>query len=310
MAEPFVFHFRRGEAGNPEQMYLADIRAECQLCGQPQVQRYYHSTPAHPVTIATLERLAEEITAKTEYECPNCGSPVGPQAAMATALTWAFPDDSGVLRGIVSTPAAPVQWQFEPGRRLDPQALPGWAPDSARPTHDQLSEQSIREAFERPVSVKAIVRRAFGEGAASAHLAPGMLWYRGTNDAPDTFLDSVVIALVDSVPGDLPTHRNPEGMPGSIHHWWPEGIDRDDVHVQVDLAAIDSIVERAFSVANLTWEKTEAGFAQIRTPRKQEYPRSVSRLAVAQRAVYTGMTPGDAARLTAEEIVGTLLGVW
>lgn len=324
MAEPFVFHFRRGEGGAPEQMYLADIRAECGLCRHVQVQRYYHSTPVHPVTIATLTRLATSVAQKTTFECPNCGSEVGPEHALSTAFTWAFPDDTGLIRGFMPDAADPtsLRWQFAPHWRLDPQELPGWEPVEGEPTLAMLDDEVVEEALGRVVNVKSAIREALCDwlddptGGAIATVAPDMTLIAA---GPDATLDELAaeldpagvgIGLDDAVPTDLPTHREPAEISGCLDGWLPAGVNRADVRVYVKPDAAFEVLERAFDVANLTRQRDEAGYTDITTPRDATYPRPLPILAVLRRAVYTGLTPGDAARLTAEEIVGTLLRVW
>jgi hypothetical protein len=74
------------------------------------------------------------------------------------------------------------------------------------------------------------------------------------------------------------------------------------------------VMEHAFEVARLSYEldQTEVDmfFSEITTPGEEVYGRGVSVSSVLRRAVYTGITPGEAGRLTAEEIAGMLLRVW
>ncbi len=327
MAEPFVFHFRRGADGTPEQMYLADIRAECGLCGHPQVQRYYHATPLHPVTTERLVSLAETVLLKTDYDCPNCGTDVGPDDARDAAFTWAFPDDAGLIRGFLPDAAERVLWQLVPGRRLDPQELPGWEPEEHpdRPISDELSDDWIAEHLDRPVNPKLDVVGILDdwhddpEGGTIARIAPGM-WLVAGDDPADLVAEVraevearlIEIRLDDCVPDGLPTHREPARMAGALDTWLPGRLAAlaVDVRFLVDVEVVRKNLHRAFDVANLSYEETDDVLGAITTPRDEAYPRDVALLAVARRAVYTGLTPGDAARLTAEEIVGTLLRVW
>ena len=167
MAEPFVFHFSRGTDGQPQQMYLADVRAECTLCGHPQLQRYYHATALHSVSAARLVALAAAVPAKTDYECPNCGTAVGPEGCLEAAFTWAFPDDAGLVRAFVS-PEGQVAWQLLPRRRLDPQELPGWAPNHELEGSvlDELDDEWIEETLLRPVNPKLVVREVLQDWSA------------------------------------------------------------------------------------------------------------------------------------------------
>ncbi len=323
MAEPFVFHFRRGPDGHPEQMYLADVRAECALCGHPQLQRYYHSTRLHAVTVDVLSTLAAGVRSKTAYECPNCGSAVGPESCRATAFTWAFPDDAGLLRRFDDG-----RWQAVDGRRLDPQELPGWEPDPAStlPTVDHLDEGFPEEFLGRPVSVKSAIREGFAEwcddpaGGALVTISPQMVVVVEGEGAPLGELaeeaadevpgETLLVQIRDAVPHGLPTHQAPETMPGALRTWTPPRLRDAPLAAVIGESVIRESVRRAFDVANLKYEEDDEGFDSIVTPRDDPYPRDLGVLAIARRALYTGLTPGDAARLTAEEIVGNLLRVW
>lgn len=335
MAEPFVFHFRRAEDGHPEQMYLADVRAECTLCGHPQVQRFYHATRLHPVRTAQLANLAREVAEKTGYDCPNCGSAVGPEGCIATALTWAFPDDAGLIRGFRPQlgDAAPVLWQFVPGRRLDPQELPGWEPDTEHdwPVVDDLSDEVVEEVFGRPINPKEVIAEVLSDwaedpaGGALARICEGMYLIAEGPEAPlaalaDEVREETLAELtelrLDAAPVGLPTHREPQAISGRIGTWLRsdllEKVDRVRMLIETEIAI--ATLERAFNVANLRHDTAGEGantvFSALTSPRDERYPRDLPIRSVLARAVYTGLTPGDAARLTAEEIVGTMLRVW
>lgn len=332
MAEPFVFHFSRGTDGQPQQMYLADVRAECTLCGHPQLQRYYHAAPLHSISTAKLVALASAVPQKTEYECPNCGTAVGPDGCLGAAFTWAFPDDAGLVRAFVEL-AGKGAWQLLPRRRLDPQELPGWAPDpelegAILDGLDAIDDEWIEETLLRPVNPKLVIREvlqdwlADPEGGAVAPVTPGMTLLAAGPETDlaelrgelESIASAVAICLDDCVPHDLPTHREPAKMAGHLSSWLDAEVDRSRVELLVEPEAALAAVQRAFEVGNLTFELRGEGahatFEDIRTPREAAYPRSLPVLAILRRAVYTGLTPGDAARLTAEEIVGTLLRVW
>lgn len=324
MAEPFVFHFRRGDAGQPEQLYIADIRAECGLCRHVQVQRYYHATAIHPVTVDTLRRHATSVSEKTDYACPNCGTAVGPQHALSTGFTWAFPDDAGIVRGFVPDARDPssLRWQLTPGRRLDPQELPSWVPDPAAVVHTELTDPRIEETFDRPINPKVLIREALLDwledpsGGAIARVSADMTMIAA---GPDASLDELAeelgavgtaIELDDCLPLGLPTHRSPDELSGQLQGWLPAEVDRSAVRFYVRPDRAIAVLDRAFEVANLTVERDASGYTHITTPRESPYPRPLPIMAVLRRAVYTGLTPGDAARLSAEEIVGSLLRVW
>lgn len=328
MAEPFVFHFRRAADGTPEQMYLADIQAECGLCGHPQLQRYYHATPLHPVTTQKLVTLAQAVPLETHYECPNCGTEVGPDHAVSAAFTWTCPDDAGLIRATMpDVSSGDLHWQLVPRRRLDPQALPRWEPveHPDRPVADTLRDGWVTEHLGRRVNPKLDIIEVLDDwvadpdGGAIARISPGM-WLLAGDDPEGLAADvgdeagegAVEIALDDSVPHRLATHREPSRMAGALETWLPGRlVERADrVRFLVDPEAALRSLTRAMQVANLTWEQRDGVLADITTPRGEAYPRDLPLLAVLRRAVYTGLTPGDAAVLTAEEIVGTLLRVW
>lgn len=321
MAEPFVFHFKPGPTG-PEQMYIADIRAECALCRHVQFQRYYHSTPLHTVTPRALQQLALGVGGKLEFECPNCGEPVRPAQAVSTTLTWGFADDAGLIRGYLrdAHDAASLRWQFTPRRRLDPQDLPGWEPDPAEAIFATLDDALVEEQLGRALNPKSLIRevledwRADPAGGAVAVVCDDMRLIATADDASvDDLLDrphDVLVGLADCVPESLATHRDPTLLAGRFDGWMPAGVDLRRIYFAVASDAVDAAFARAFEVANLTFDRTEAGFENITTPRDSRFPRAVSTQSVLRRAVYTGITPGDAARLTAEEIIGNLLRVW
>ena len=322
MSEPFVFHFRSGPHG-PEQMYLADIRAECGVCGHAQVQRYYHSTPVHSVTVRSLHELALGVAQKTGFECPNCGSEVQPEHALSTAFTWAFPDDAGLIRAFLPDASDPqsLRWQLAAGRRLDPQELPGWQVDPASEHHVVLDDELLEDRLGRPLNPKTAIREVLADwgedpaGGAIARLGPMTLIAAETREELDELEGEIeepgaIIALDDCVPMGLPTHEDPAEIAGRFSAWLPANVKPTQVRVHVADAPAAAAIQRAFAVGNLTADYDDGVFSNITTPRDSLYPRPLPLDAVLRRAVYTGLTPGDAARLTAEEIVGTLLRVW
>ena len=208
-------------------MYLADIRAECGVCRHVQVQRYYHSQPVHPVRVSTLVSLALGVGQKTEFDCPNCGSAVAAEHALSTAFTWAFPDDTGLIRGFVPDAHEPttLRWQFVERRRLDPQELPGWAPSDAEDVFDALDDDIIEQFLGRPLNPKTAIRDvlldwvADPEGGAIATIGPDLTLFAG---APP---EVEAISMADCVPRDLPTHRDATELAGRIDGWLPN-VDR------------------------------------------------------------------------------------
>ena len=344
MAEPFVFHFVPDEAGRPEAMYIADLECACGLCQHPQLQRFYHATPFHPLTIGRITRLAASIHQKAGYECENCGCDVGPIDVVRGALRWAFADDAGELVGFVEGFGQPegarARWQLIPERRLDPQVQPAFTPDEARPVHDRLDELVMEAALERSLSVKQAWRELALDwledprGGAWTRVAPGY-WLVIEADAAsaralatelredELGADSPQVALVALGPEleGPATHAEPSQMAGRWQGWMPEALrarleaGRAWAGALVDTGRARQSVARAFEVARLEWIWVERGpaggdFSEITTPRGGRFEPTLALEAIAERAVYTGVTPGEAGRLTAEEIVGTLLQIW
>jgi hypothetical protein len=345
MAEPFVFRFAPGEHGEPEVMYVADVRCECGLCGHVQMQRFYHSTPFHPLTVERLGELLAQVPQKAGYECENCGEEVGPEHVAQAALTYGFPDDAGIIRGYLDrTGDAPeVEFELEASRRLDPQALPGWTPDDERgAAFDRLGESTIERVFRRVFNPKLLWLELFEDwaadpdGGAFACAAPGYwLVIEETEQAASELADEIddeefreayddgdlmVIPLADSVPAQLPTHSYPDQIPGRWQTWLPEDIrallegGNAWAEAYVSRSGVVEAIERTFGVAQLTYEIDQTDvdlfFSKITTPGDEVYGRGVAVSAVLRRAVCTGITPGEAGRLTAEEIAGMLLRVW
>ncbi len=345
MPEPLVFRFAPGAHGQPEVMYMADLRCECPLCGHPQMQRFYHSTPFHPLTLGRLQEIGALAHNKADYECENCGGDVGPDGVRDAVVTYGFPDDAGVLRIFVSDPNddAEVRYELVERRRLDPQELPGWEPDDERgEVLERLDEFDIEDVFERVFSPKLLWRDIFTdwlddpEGGAFSRVSKSCWIVVDESEAMASeiveeiedlefdreFVDGqlVVIPLLDALPADLATHDTPEYMAGRWRTWLPdaaqETLDEGDAWAEAHVVARDAVemIEETFREARLDYqlERTEADtyFFEITTPGEAVYGRGVSVSSVLRRAVFTGITPGEAARLTAEEIAGMLLGVW
>ena len=338
MAEPFVFSFSPDAHGCPQIMYISDLSCVCGLCGHPQIQRFYHATGLHTLTLAVVRRLAHTLDLKAGYECENCGSAVGPEGVVATALRYAFADDTGEIVAIRAPLTEPVRYQLRPQRRLDPQVTPTFEIEEAIEARAALDEGIIEAVLSRPVSVKQVWRdmahdwtQGDEQEGFAEQIAPD-LW--GAIDATPDDLHALFdeidpehhlmrVLLSESQPTQLPECCGP---PASLcspwRHWMPEpmveAIDegRAVAGALVDIEAMAPIVERAMEVARLQWQRhdTEDGdilIDQVVTPRGWDATMaSVALGQIALRAVYTGLTPGESARLTGEEIVGALLGVW
>jgi hypothetical protein len=343
MAEPFVFHFRRGPKGHPEVMYMADVECRCGLCGHVQLQRFYHAVDFHSLTLERFEDLADTVYDKAQYDCENCGTGVGPEQVHRTALTYGFADDAGLVRIFDDLDADERRYQLVPGRRLDPQEIPMFAPSPGQGVEvDALNDNVLDRYLGRPFNIKQAWIELIAdwledpEGGAYARIGEG-LWVvideseelanQLTDEIEDALFfehqddaDLMVIALGDSVPMEIATHRHPEQMHGRWQTWLPRHMAQAVVEGNLWADAFLSrrvvveVVDRAFKTARLTFEldKTRADifFSQITTPTGAVYGQGLAISSVLRRAVYTGLTPGEAARLTAEEIIGVLLKVW
>ena len=340
MAEPLVFHFKPGPNGHPHAMYMADARAACPVCQHPQIQRFYHATPFHSLTLERLVAIGTTLHTKAGYDCENCGTAVGPDAVEATALTFGFADDAGLVRIFVDAPndAARATFELVPGRRLDPQELPTWEPGGGRrEALGELDDARIERVLGRAVNPKLVWIDLLASVAADpagggwaragaglwclADVDPGEIdALAAAIDDPDDAEDAIVIDLLDSAPEGLVTHRTPRSMPGNLDAWLPaetaELLRTGKLYAaaRVSPSAVVGPMRRVFELARLTFEETDADglptFRAITTPTGHVYEGEPTALSMLRRAVYTGVTPGDAARLTAEEIAGVLLQVW
>lgn len=338
MAEPFVFCFSPGPGGHPEIMLILDLWCACGVCGHPQIQRFYHATPFHQLTLSALRTIAQSAHTRGGYECENCGSQTGPHDVGESVTRLAFADDAGELVAFASELSSVdeplVQWQCSPARRLDPQIQPVRHPDEALQVHEELSGELVERVFGRCFGAKVCWRELAAEWAAdpqggAARQLSSDCWLV-MDESPELArewgeeleLDEPWQLICLPVEGDfaLPTHTHPAKISGRWQGWMPEQVRQKILDAEVTCAAwinpvpARQILERAFEVARLSFEVHEHAedviFGEIVTPRESAYPGEVSLQGIMHRALYTGMTPGEAARLTAEEIVGVLLGVW
>lgn len=347
MAEPFVFHFKPGAGGEPEILYMLDLDCVCGLCGHVQLQRFYHSVPFHTLTLDVLKQKADEGALKAGYACENCGEAVGANEVRRTSLVYGFADDSGVIRIFDDLKEGRRRFEVTAKYRLDPQEVPRFIADEGAHgeghyVFDELDEDRVEEFLGRPFNLKLAWRDLLEdwfddpEGGAYSPLAAG-LWAvidDGEQAAGDLieemddeeFWDAyddaqlAVISLHDSVPEGLASQDDPANLSGRWERWVPEPICEAirggelwaDAYISRTLAI--EVVERAFDVARLSYRRheTEADvfFVDITTPTDVAYGRGVSVASILRRAVYTGISAGEAARLTAEEIIGALLQVW
>ena len=352
MAEPFVFCFRPGPGGHPEQMYIHDVLCGCGVCGHPQIQRFYLATPLHALHRAVLWGLVTASNSVAHYLCENCGEEVGAEDVEVAVLRFAFADDAGELVffvrdfGVVDGPD--VALQCLPNRRLDPQVQPRFEPDPSagdvlhceRP----FSPLLITSTFGRHLSIKQAMISLFqswdgteedgdyvfmlSRVARGAFLVAGDA-YEGLEH--DILLEQEIVSYEHDLhwmslstmgPPQLPFFEDVvRGLPGQWRAWMPDVmqeciLDGDcAMWMGVDLTIIQEVFERALGVARLEFavEKLagdDVRYVRITTPHKESLDLSLSLSQMAARAFWTGLSPGDAARLSAEEIVGMLLKVW
>ena len=348
MAEPFVFHFSLDEQQRPQLMAMIDLSCACTLCGHPQLQRFYRALPYHAMTWRALTRQARQAHQLAAYECENCGSPVGPEAVQTSVLTYGFADHAGEVLLYATAPAepdgSPLLCQVKPLRRLDPQVQPVFRPvESLGPilTPEPLRTQDELDALEVEVSARlsrvfslkvswlelVAQQRRWPDEPAWARQAPGV-WAmvgssQGALDEVERWLQShdedfamardsgqlLSCSLPHSAPVGLATYERPELLQGQWSSWFGPAT-----RCLVRAQDASQMLEYTLQTARLTYTLEGAGpqavIHQITTPREGGYSRPVHLEAVLRRAIFTGVSPGEAARQTAEEIVGLLLRVW
>lgn len=326
MAEPFVFHFSPDAHGRPEVMYIADVRVACELCKHPQLQRFYHSTPFHTLTIHGLEQLLNAVPGKAGYECENCGEMVGPTGVVAASLTYGFCDESGVVIGTLV--AGKVSWRTQRSRRLDPQRLPVFDDEGV----GEFSDDWLEENLGRVMSAKVALLDLISEGEpgwvpVSKHMAWGVAGDEDTlNELLDEiedeveFITPVFVDLFDAEPDGIGTHSDYSKLTGRWGQWLGPinltALNEKKLHVGalVDAEPAKEVFERLLDVARLQAERSDVDglpvWSEITTPGGLRFPHEISLEGILRRAVYTGITPGESARLTGEELAGILLRVW
>ncbi len=220
------------------------------------------------------------------------------------------------------------------------------AHDAPHRVIEDLDEAAITTHLHRPINVKLPWRDLLAKYIDAdrrrhwSRIAPGLVVaaYRGDapsriraathfgGDGPDIDSDIdpdtlAVIDLVDSRSVELPTHQHSDSFHGRWTTWCDddirEAIDAGRLHARAFIRpqrAID-IVERTLRTARLDATRhatgTDTVFEDISAPGDTTaFNGSLSIRDVLHRAVYTGLTPGESARLTTEEIVGALLKLW
>lgn len=344
MGKPFVFHFKAGDLGQPQLMYIADLSCACTLCGHPQLQRFYHATDMHSLTWAGLHDLAASIAQKVDYTCENCGTASTLDFVKRVVLIYGSADHLFELTMMASVEhgvAGAWTYRVTLDRRLDPQVQPAFEmPSDAQHVYETLEHETFRALTGRAFSIKrgilnVIQKSQEHTSAAWARLAPGMWVVAGGDEAQvegaledleadhlGAYMpDLVSFSLLHSEPITPATHDYAHAMHGRWPSWFDpqtrQNLENGKCTVNVlvsEQEAIDALAY-TFNTARLSFDLVddpEAGqtFERISTPRDEVFGRAVVVDDVLRRAVHTGMTPGEAARLTGEEVVGLLLGVW
>lgn len=338
MAKPFVFHFSRGAGRTPRGMVVVDLQADCALCGYEEIQRFYHGVPFHSLGLPTWRRLIQRCPQRLAYPCSNCGQEVLPSMCRRGALTYGMADGSGLIQSFFPVREgqghSPTH-QLDPQRSLDPQALPQWEPDAqdARERHEALDEELLFHHLGRLWSFKAAWRELLQEAHRSREaqleeVAPGA-WLAAASDRAS--LTSLLDAEPELQRGSLlrcDLLQRPQGLAwlgaqqalhGAPAAWLPpELLPALRQGSLVAVACLDATPALEVLTQTLTRGRLEftqegqgpqAVISQIKTPRDIPWSGRLSLRAILQHAAHTAISPGDAARLAAEEVVAELLGL-
>ncbi|MEO1271696.1 MAG: hypothetical protein AAFX99_26695 [Myxococcota bacterium] len=335
MSHTFTFHFSRGADGRPCIMAIIDLEAECATCGYMEIQRFYHGLAFHTLT---LPRFKERIQASPEllaYDCSNCGDPVRPEHVQRGAWTFGFADGRGLVQAFFTShrgQALDVVYVLDRRGTFDPQALPIWNRDDAdRNTFADLNDDLMLDHMGRVFTVKQAWRSLWNDFVAEGDLVMDEV-------SPDCWL--VIGETVDETlswaQGELEQQGRTAGFVAVPLHTPPTreiprvGVYTDWLQAEA-VAAVTSgqccalammdpkaalqRLKATLKRARLTVEELDPEDASnipalhVTTPRGDSFSSKIHVSDVLARAAYTGMTPGDAARLIAEEVVGRLMGL-
>ncbi len=341
MGKPFVFSFSRGMQRTPRVMALVDILAHCGLCGYEEIQRFYHGVPFHSLTIKRWNKLLQEAPQMLSYRCSNCATDVRPEHALRCAVSYGFADGAGLLQSFIelSEPELrPVVHALSKGVRLDVQSLPVWeAPeDSQRTQSDHLTEDWLMDELGRVMNFKGVWRGLLKDALVDGHdemeeVASGVFLAASTNltsleemIAEDETLKvwagekDLFVSSIMHRPENLPwlaKGRLPHGVPET---WMPEDIveviSSGGLHALVALRpsmvmkTLKTAVRRAQLEVEIEGEGADAVFAQWTTPRDTTWGGVLRVHDVLTFAAHTAISPAEAARLCAEEIIAELMG--
>ncbi len=254
-----------------------------------------------------------------------------------------FMRDFGVIDGPV------ICAQLFEQRRLDPQVQPVFEPDQAVKVLEEqdLTDDLVVERLGRYFSLKQALYELYcdwedmddpEDAFFVEKLAEGM-WVVLGDDYENVLSDAlnereleearkedvVWLELLKTPAPELPFYEDTaHKLPGQWRRWMPvstrETLEQGECAIWfgVSLSIIRESFERALEVARLQPVVDEDAsvdlkslvYEDIMTPRDEPMGQQLSLLDVAYRAVWTGISPGDAAQLSAEELVGMLLKVW
>jgi hypothetical protein len=335
MSEPFVFLFSRPPKGQIETLYILDLFATCSLCGHQPVQRFFLSTPFHTISLGALCALARGGHERTELDCENCGSNIGPDDTHRTAVHFGFADDSGLIRVLHDRSSKEMFYQLVARRRLDPQLLPAWPQDEDMQQWHELVSDEIEDRLGRSLNPKV----AWAELIEEWEEDPGeVIWAKAgegmwlvvggpESNEPATLSiadadfqacqESEAVLRIDLVDAHEVSER-PSGGPAA--GWLdPDRVEdlttgRLAAHALVNTRIIQEHLERGLTLGRLSFEtsgpKHDLSVEVTETPNGVSVSEKIALRDVATQATRMGMTPGDAGRLRAEELVGRLMQVW
>ncbi len=347
MSKPFVFHFSYGAHDTPRVMLVVDLEGVCGLCGYEEIQRFYKGVAFHSLGIPSFKRFVERAPGHLAYECSNCGSAVTPQMCTRGAVAYGFADGAGVVQahfevkdGVVDA----VGYTVDGGKRLDPQSLPPWTrrePILAQDVDAELGPERVYERCERVFHIKGVWRALAADfvehGEAVMEQVSGGCWLvlgadedeieeMLAQEADAAFLEELdkgMLALVglEEAPAELPwlkgtgdlLHGNPkQWLQPEVYEALMEG--RVKAEVYLSRSAALQALEAAFKLARLEYRVDDSDQGRtwvmdITTPRGVVLEYGVELEQVLRLAAHTALTPGEAARMVAEEAVAKLLGV-
>lgn len=334
MSHAFSFHFSWSASGRPRQMTIVDLEATCPTCGYDEIQRFYHGIPLHELTLARFRKLPQEVVRLSGYECSNCGTSVQPPSRTRGTVVFAFVGGEGIVRtffDVRDPQPVHLRYAFEPGARLDVQALPLLDAEPLAATvglREQLVEEELHRAFDRRFNLKAAWRAMLlGTLPPMSRVAPGVIAnisheaeqeYSDVRDPIDVHcaaLDALWPLDVLTPPPPFKAGLAPERSPGHPGEWLPETHSSQVYSGKIKLTALLSpeIARQTFvetlEAARLSVTFDGHRFSRITTPRDTLYEREIDLRTILARAAWTALTPAEAARLTAEEIVAELMGL-